>query len=555
MLRFAFGFSLIWPCFSLNAACPDWTPAQAQRELFALKQRLERWDQSYHQQGRTSVPDALYDQAQERWSLWQQCFKSDLTLAQPLSHNTGRTAHPIAHTGLHKLKSDALVDQWLTHRQDVWIQPKVDGVAISLHYQHGQLQQLISRGDGHSGQNWLAHAPVISAIPQQLPRAITLTLQGELYWRSADHVQQRDGAANGRSQVAGLMASKHLSAIQGAQIGLFVWDWPDGPSQFIERARALTQLGFADTERYSHPVKDLAEAQHWRQHWYRNPLPFSTDGVVLKQNQRPAAARWQAQPPAWAVAWKYPVQQGLAEVKQVHFQIGRSGRIAPVLQIQPLALDGRQIRRVNVGSFARWLKMDIRPGDQVAVSLAGHSIPRLDHVAWYSQQQPRPRFEVPDPEHYHALSCWQDQFDCRSQFLARLTWLSGKNGLNLPGIGSGTWRQWLTQTANPKLLDWLQPSQELPQRLQQARLIAHTRPFTQWLSALGAPSTVKHATDWQQLHARSLEDWRQTNQLSSAQAQKMHAFVQHPEVQALALQLSELGISGFRSQSRTPTAP
>jgi DNA ligase (NAD+) len=73
----------------------------------------------------------------------------------------------------------------------------------------------------------------------------------------------------------------------------------------------------------------VADAERWREHWYRSPLPFASDGIVLRQEQRPPAERWQAKPPYWIAAWKYPFAQALAEVRKVHFKIGRTGRITP----------------------------------------------------------------------------------------------------------------------------------------------------------------------------------------------------------------------------------
>src|SRR5690554_7187642 len=85
---------------------------------------------------------------------------------------------------------------------------------------------------------------------------------------------------------------------------------------------------------------------------------------------------WLAEPPSWAVAWKHPPGEVLAEVRRVEFRIGRTGRITPLLHLHPMELEGRTVRRVSVGSLERWRELDIRPGDQVIVALAGLTIPR-----------------------------------------------------------------------------------------------------------------------------------------------------------------------------------
>jgi DNA ligase (NAD+) len=317
-------------CTALNAHadCPKWPATQAKSEIAALQKQIDQWDDAYHREGRSLVVDELYDQSLQRLSAWRECFRLP-SPAEPLRTASGTVTHPIAHTGLDKIHKAEAVQAWLRDRHDVWVQPKVDGVAVTLVYRQGMLQQAISRGDGISGQDWTTSAQRINAIPQRLKQPLDLQVQGELYWRLDKHVQARSGSVNARAAVAGLMNRKSFTAEQAAGIGLFVWDWPQGPVDLPERISRLAALGFATIEPYSHPASDFAEAQKWRDHWYRSPLPFATDGVVLRQSQRPPAERWQARAPYWAVAWKYPFAQALAEVRKVNFKIGRTGRITP----------------------------------------------------------------------------------------------------------------------------------------------------------------------------------------------------------------------------------
>lgn len=345
-LRLLIGFWLIVACLNANAnSCPDWLPIRAQAEITALQAQIERWDDSYHRQGHSLVADEIYDQSRAHLKAWRACFGGTTTPENPLHAARGTVTHPIPHTGLEKLIDGRAVEAWLKTHDDIWVQPKVDGVAVTLIYREGQFQQAISRGDGINGQDWTASARKIAAIPQQLPQSLDLLLQGELYWRLTDHVQAQRGSLNARSAVAGLMARKELSPVDANRIGLFVWDWPQGPASLPERLLALKALGFPDSEFYSQPVGAFADTERWRDHWYRSPLPFASDGIVLRQSQRPAAERWEAKTPFWSVAWKYPFAQALAEVRKVNFKIGRTGRITPVLELAPVTLDDRQIKR------------------------------------------------------------------------------------------------------------------------------------------------------------------------------------------------------------------
>ncbi|WP_277373593.1 NAD-dependent DNA ligase LigB [Pseudomonas sp. AA-38] len=540
-----------------NSPCPDWPEARAANELATLQTQIATWDDAYHNHGHSPVADELYDQALARLSDWQSCFGTPQQ--DPASALTGAVtelAHPFAQTGLRKL-DEAAIGQWIVGRDDLWIQPKVDGVAVTLVYLQGRLQQAISRGNGHSGQDWTAHARQLPAIPEDLPQALDATLQGELYWRLDGHQQARDGSAGARGKVAGLMARQSITPDEAAQVGLFVWDWPDGPPDMPQRLAGLQRLGFADSSRYTQPLADLAQARRWRQHWYRSALPFASDGVVLRQGQRPSGQRWQAAPPHWAVAWKYPVSQALAVVQKVQFNIGRSGRISPVLELQPVQLDDRRVRRVAVGSLQRWQNLDIRPGDQVAIRLSGLTIPQLEEVIWRSQQ--RADVQVPRAESYHALSCWRSSAQCQQQFLARLAWLSGKHGLDMSGVGPGTW----SSLPLHGLLDWLEfdasQLQALPgigprraAQLQATFQQAKDKTLWQWLSALGAPpgfDSDPHA-DWPSLLARSRDDWRRQPGVGLKRADQLQAFFAHPEVQRLGAQLQRAGVAAFQAHPR-----
>ncbi|MDH0647271.1 NAD-dependent DNA ligase LigB [Pseudomonas sp. GD03858] len=537
-------------------ACPDWSGQRAQAEVQQLRQTLADWDDHYHRQGVALIDDELYDQSRQRLQDLLACFSYPDDADNPLAGARGTIAHPVAHTGVAKLADEQAVRRWLQGRQGVWIQPKVDGVAVSLIYRQGRLTSVLSRGDGERGHDWSRHITVLSGIVRQLPQPLDTVFQGELYWRLDDHVQAKDGSANARGIVAGLLARKQLSEAQGAGIGLFVWDWPDGPNNQAERLARLDTLGFSDSQRLSVAIESFDDAARWRQHWYQHALPFATDGVILRQDHRPPARRWQAQAPYWIAAWKHPLRQALAEVRDVRFRIGRTGRITPLLQLEPVTLDDRRIGRLSLGSLARWQSLDIRPGDQVAVSLAGLAIPRLERVVHRSPV--RAAVPAPDPAAHHALSCWTASTACRPQFLARLAWLSGKHGLDMPGTGPGLWKTLVDSGRVTTLADWLKLdrddllgvpgiAQARADRLLQAFEQGRRQPFQRWLRGIGlpAPANTRLEADWFALTSRNIEQWLAEPGVGPGRAGQLLAFFADDQVQALALQLRTHAIEGF----------
>jgi len=540
------------------ADCPDWSPERARQELAALRARLDGWNHAYRVDGRSPVSDAVYDQAEQQLEAWRQCFPAQAP--EPLAHladEGGRVLAPVAQTGLAKLPDAAAVEAWMRARgdRDLWVQPKADGVAVTLLYEHGRLRQAVSRGDGLHGSDWTALAQAIAAVPKHLANAPDrVVLQGELVWRLPGHVQAENGGVNARSAVAGALARNTLDAVTAAKIGLFVWDWPSGPADMPARLAGLAAMGFADSAALTRPVTSLDDVKRWREQWYRRALPFAADGTVLRQGHRPAGDAWQARPPDWAVAWKYPPASALAEVRAVNFTIGRSGRITPVLELAPVQLDDHRVQRVSVGSLRRWQALDIRPGDRVEVALAGLTIPRLQSVAWRAAQ--RAAVAAPDPARYGPLSCWRSTPGCEQQFQARLAWLGGRQGLRLPGVSTGTWQALEDAGLLRGLLDWmtLTPEQlaavpglgaSRSAALAQAFADARGRSFGDWLRALGAPDDADDAgEDWVTLAARGEDGWR-AHGAGAARARQLAAFFAHPELQVLAARLRAVGVQGF----------
>ncbi|WP_104203222.1 NAD-dependent DNA ligase LigB [Billgrantia saliphila] len=544
-----------WP--SLGAfADESCQAAPAPDAVAALVERLAEWDDAYYRRGESAVSDSVYDQARSRLETWRRCHPEHVPAVLTPRHPRGDVPHPVLQTGLEKLADAAAVGRWMSRRDDVWIQPKVDGVAVTLVYAQGELTQAISRGDGVRGQDWTERVRRLPAVPTRLPEAHDAVLQGELYLRRDAHVQAEVGDAGARARVIGLMARESLTAAEAAEVGLFVWEWPDGPAAMPARLEGLAALGFVDTVTFTHSVADLASIEQWRDAWFRSPLPFATDGVVLRQTSRPSGERWKAEPPAWAVAWKHSPRESLAEVRGVEFRIGRTGRVTPLLHLYPVELEGRTIRRVSLGSLAKWRELDIRPGDQVVIALAGLTIPRLEGVAWRVPE--RAMVETPDAEAYHALSCLQATPGCEGQFLERLAWLSGSEALDLSGVGRGTWRALIEAGLVETLLDWLALDERALRRahgigdvrggaLAATFDAARAASMSRWLQALGAPPGFETAlpADWATLTEYDRRDWAALDGMGPGRVAALVEFFAHPEIRRLASRLAAHGVAGF----------
>ena len=542
---------------SVWAVCPAWSPARAQEEISRLQQQIKQWDDDYWKEGKSEVEDGVYDQLSARLTQWQRCFGSEPrdVMMPPLN---GAVMHPVAHTGVRKMVDKNALSLWMRERSDLWVQPKVDGVAVTLVYRDGKLNKAISRGNGLKGEDWTQKVSLISAVPQTVSGPLAnSTLQGEIFLQREGHIQQQMGGINARAKVAGLMMRQDDSDTLNS-LGVFVWAWPDGPQLMSDRLKELATAGFTLTQTYTRAVKNADEVARVRNEWWKAELPFVTDGVVVRAAKEPESRHWLPGQAEWLVAWKYQPVAQVAEVKAIQFAVGKSGKISVVASLAPVMLDDKKVQRVNIGSVRRWQEWDIAPGDQILVSLAGQGIPRIDDVVWRGAERTKP---TPPENRFNSLTCYFASDVCQEQFISRLVWLGAKQVLGLDGIGEAGWRA-LHQTHRfEHIFSWLLLT---PEQLQNTPGIAKSKstqlwhqfnlarkqPFTRWVMAMGIPLTraALNASDersWSQLLFSTEQFWQQLPGTGSGRARQVIEWKENAQIKKLGSWLAAQQITGF----------
>ncbi|HAV7877122.1 TPA: NAD-dependent DNA ligase LigB [Escherichia coli] len=542
---------------SVWAVCPAWSPARAQEEISRLQQQIKQWDDDYWKEGKSEVEDGVYDQLSARLTQWQRCFGSEPrdVMMPPLN---GAVMHPVAHTGVRKMVDKNALSLWMRERSDLWVQPKVDGVAVTLVYRDGKLNKAISRGNGLKGEDWTQKVSLISAVPQTVSGPLAnSTLQGEIFLQREGHIQQQMGGINARAKVAGLMMRQDDSDTLNS-LGVFVWAWPDGPQLMSDRLKELATAGFTLTQTYTRAVKNADEVARVRNEWWKAELPFVTDGVVVRAAKEPESRHWLPGQAEWLVAWKYQPVAQVAEVKAIQFAVGKSGKISVVASLAPVMLDDKKVQRVNIGSVRRWQEWDIAPGDQILVSLAGQGIPRIDDVVWRGAERTKP---TPPENRFNSLTFYFASDVCQEQFISRLVWLGAKQVLGLDGIGEAGWRA-LHQTHRfEHIFSWLLLTPEQLQntpgiaKSKSAQLwhqfnLARKQPFTRWVMAMGIPLTraALNASDersWSQLLFSTEQFWQQLPGTGSGRARQVIEWKENAQIKKLGSWLAAQQITGF----------
>lgn len=541
---------------SVWAVCPAWSPARAQEEISRLQQQIKQWDDDYWKEGKSEVEDGVYDQLSARLTQWQRCFGNETrdVMIPPLN---GAVMHPVAHTGVRKMADKNALSLWMRERSDLWVQPKVDGVAVTLVYRDGKLNKAISRGNGLKGEDWTQKVRLISAVPQTVSGPLAnSTLQGEIFLKRKGHIQQQMGNKCPRKSCWPDDAPGNSDTLNS--LAVFVWAWPDGPHLMTDRLKDLATAGFTLTQTYTRAVKNADEVAHVRNEWWKAKLPFVTDGVVVRAAKEPESRHWLPGQAEWLVAWKYQPVAQVAEVKAIQFAVGKSGKISVVASLVPVMLDDKKVQRVNIGSVRRWQEWDIAPGDQILVSLAGQGIPRIDDVVWRGAERTKP---TPPENRFNSLTCYFASDVCQEQFISRLVWLGSKQVLGLDGIGEAGWRA-LHQTHRfEHIFSWLLLTPEQLQntpgiaKSKSAQLwhqfnLARQQPFTRWVMAMGIPLTraALNASDersWSQLLFSTEQFWQQLPGTGSGRARQVIEWKENAQIKKLGSWLAAQQITGF----------
>ena len=272
---------------------------------------------------------------------------------------------------------------------------KFDGLSISLHYEDGRLVRAVTRGDGVQGDDVTANVRTIRSIPLQLPAGgdwpREFEIRGEVLmpWSSFDRLNaEREQAgeplfANPRNAASGTLKSKNSSTV--AQRGLDAYLYyllgdgipGDGHYQNLE---AAAKWGFQVSKNMK-LANSLEEVYEYIDYWdeERRKLPVATDGVVLKVNSlaQQKSLGMTAKSPRWAIAYKFQAEQAETTLRQVVFQVGRTGAVTPVANMDPVQLAGTQVRRATLHNADVMAALDLHVGDRVLVEKGGEIIPKI----------------------------------------------------------------------------------------------------------------------------------------------------------------------------------
>ena len=272
---------------------------------------------------------------------------------------------------------------------------KFDGLSISLHYKNGKLVKAVTRGDGTQGDDVTQNIRTIRTIPLQLPKEGNypneFEIRGEVLmpWASFERLnKQREENeeplfANPRNAASGTLKSKNSSVVAERGLDAYLYyllgdNIPgDGHYQNME---AAAEWGF-QVSKAMKLANTLEDIYKYIEYWdtERKNLPVATDGIVLKVNSlaQQRSMGMTAKSPRWAIAYKFQAEQAETILRQVVFQVGRTGAITPVANMDPIQLSGTQVRRATLHNADILEQLDLHIGDHILVEKGGEIIPKV----------------------------------------------------------------------------------------------------------------------------------------------------------------------------------
>lgn len=446
--------------------------------MMHLRAQLTDANAAYYQKDAPTLSDAEYDnllrelqQLEAQYPQWQSPDSPTQRVgAAPLSQ-FAEIHYQVPMTSLDNVFDGTGFADWLARvhkglgREQVSLsaEPKFDGLSVNIRYEHGQLQQAGTRGDGQTGEDVTANVRSIRNVPLQLQGnhwPDILEVRGEVvipvaaFARlNAERLRQNENPfANPRNAAAGSLRQLDSRISAQRPLAFFPWGWGEvhvslAPTH-LEVMSKLSEWGFEVTP-YLKKVGDLTECAEYYQEMQnqREQMPFEIDGLVFKVNglEEREQLGFTARAPRWAIAYKFPAHEEKTVVEDILASVGRTGVITPVAQLRPVQVGGVMVSRASLHNQDEVERKDIRVGDTVLVRRAGDVIPEVVMVILDARPEHTQPWQMPARcpvcgsevlrlSHEAAHRCMGGIY-CPAQRMGAISHFASRKAMDIRGLG------------------------------------------------------------------------------------------------------------------------
>lgn len=450
-------------------------------EIRQLRDELHRHNYNYYVLNAPEISDREFDemmarlqQLEQEYPEFQDPNSPTQRVGSDLNHDFVQVAHRYPMLSLSNTYNQQEVAAFYERVSEglkgepfeICCELKYDGLSISLIYEEGRLVRAVTRGDGVQGDDVTDNVRTIRCIPLQLQPGdypASFEIRGEILmpWSSFEALNQEREAreeplfANPRNAASGTLKSKNSATVAQRKLDCFLYyllgeEIPsDSHYENLERAR---RWGFKVSDAIR-KVSTLQEIYDFIDYWdtERKNLPVATDGIVLKVDslRQQRTLGYTAKSPRWAIAYKFQAERAYTRLNAVTFQVGRTGAVTPVANMDPVQLAGTVVKRATLHNADIIKQLDLHLGDMVYVEKGGEIIPKIvgvDYEARSFMASPEVRFVTHCPEcgtplvRYEGEAAWYcpNQTSCPPQIKGRIEHFISRKAMNIDSLGPET---------------------------------------------------------------------------------------------------------------------
>ncbi|WP_445492392.1 NAD-dependent DNA ligase LigA [Rhodopseudomonas sp. RCAM05734] len=468
------------------------TKAKAKVELMRLSLEMEAHNVAYYQKDAPKISDAEYDALRRRVEAIEAKFPELVTGSSPTltvgaapSRAFAKVQHAVPMLSLGNAFSDEEVAEFVERIQRflridevpaIVAEPKIDGLSLSLRYEHGELVRAATRGDGFTGEDVTANVRTIDDIPNRLKgKAIPAAceLRGEVYMLKSDFLalnkrQEEAGEdpfANPRNSAAGSLRQKDVAITASRPLKFFAYAWGEMSDYPIDEPTQHGMLKWLDHAGFTvNPLITLCHGVEDALKFYRKigeeraSLGYDIDGVVYKVDRIDWQARlgFAGRAPRWAIAHKFAAEQATTVLEKIDIQVGRTGALTPVARLTPVTVGGVVVANATlhnedyikgVGNDGQPIRdgVDIREGDTVVIQRAGDVIPQVVSVVMEKRPKDAKPFAFPTKcpvcgshairENGEVVTRCTGALICPAQAVERLKHFVSRLAFDIDGLG------------------------------------------------------------------------------------------------------------------------
>ena len=452
-------------------------------ELKRLRKELEEANYKYYVLNMPTLSDREFDEKMHRLQALEAQFPDLFDPKSPTQHVGSDLGKKGFETVRHKYPMLSLANSYSREEIEDWVRKlppnaeivcelKFDGLSISLWYEHGVLVKALTRGDGVQGDDVIANIKTIPSIPWRIDRADIpdfFELRGEvlLPWERFEALnkereeQEEPLFANPRNAASGTLKLQDPKEVarRGLEAYLYYMLGDNLPgTTHYERLETAKEWGFHISDAIK-VCKNVDEVMAYIAYWdtERKNLPVATDGIVLKVNNlaQQEELGFTAKTPRWAIAYKFPAEKQLTLLKEITYQVGRTGVVTPVANLEPVQLSGTIVQRATLHNEDFIKSLDIRPGDRVWVEKGGEIIPKIvgradrnDEMSATPSLNDGMMYSFPDvcPEcgtplvRVEGEAAWRcpNEAGCPPQIKGKIEHFVSRKAMNIDGLGEET---------------------------------------------------------------------------------------------------------------------